>query len=152
MTTTKMVSPERIRRYPCFGAVSEESLEKLAMATEERRFVAGEFLCREGDRADYLYIIAEGEVEIQVELGSGEMATVDILVAGEMAVWSAVVKPYRARFACVAKTDVTVLALESVTLRELTQKDHEFGFGLMRGVATALAHRLAGARIQLAAS
>ncbi|MDH3283457.1 MAG: cyclic nucleotide-binding domain-containing protein [Acidobacteriota bacterium] len=121
------------------------------MMTEEKSFSVGDHLCREGELVEHLFIIVDGEVDIQLVLGSGELAPVDILVAGDLVMWSAVVRPYRARFSSVARTDVTALAIEAVTLRELMHKDHELGFGLMLGIATALAHRLAGARVQLAA-
>ena len=44
-----------------------------------------------GDDADALYLIEEGEVDIQYPLGSGELRTVDTVVSGELIMWSALV-------------------------------------------------------------
>ena len=78
-----MISPELLRRYPYFADISEDSLRQVAMISEERSAPNGTVIFQEGDVAEGLFIIAEGEVDIQYTLGSGEPRTVDTVVAGE---------------------------------------------------------------------
>ncbi len=47
------------------------------MICDEMNVSAGSIMYREGDKADKLYILIEGEVDIQYTLGSGELRTVD---------------------------------------------------------------------------
>lgn len=145
-----MVSPEMLRRYPYFAKISEQSLKEIAMMAEERSFPAGLQLFREGDPADYMNIIVEGEVQIQYELGNGEKRTVDTLVAGDILVWSALIEPYRTTAIGTTSKPTKVISIKAEPLRQLCEKDPMVGYQLTREIAKLLAHRLEGARVQLA--
>jgi CRP-like cAMP-binding protein len=145
-----MVSPELLRRFPYFHGVSDDVLKAVAMIAEEREFNPGDVLFREDQSADHLFIIAEGEVDIQYVLGNGEHKSVDTLVGGELMVWSAVIAPHRTHSKGVATKKGRCVAIEAGGLRELIGRDLMLGFGLMSGIAQAVSHRLEGARAQLA--
>ncbi|WP_347246627.1 cyclic nucleotide-binding domain-containing protein [Thermogutta sp.] len=147
-----MVSPEMLRRYPYFAKISEESLKEIAMMAEERSYPAGLQLFNEGDPADYLNIIVEGEVQIQYQLGNGEKRTVDTLVAGDILVWSALIEPYRTTAIGTTSKPTKVIAIKAKPLRELCDRDPMVGYRLTREIAKLLAHRLERARVQLAAT
>jgi len=147
-----MVSPEMLRRYPYFAKISEESLKEIAMMAEERSYPAGLQLFNEGDPADYLNIIVEGEVQIQYQLGNGEKRTVDTLVAGDILVWSALIEPYRTTAIGTTSKTTKVIAIKAKPLRELCDRDPMVGYQLTREIAKLLAHRLESARVQLAAA
>ncbi|MHB1037310.1 MAG: cyclic nucleotide-binding domain-containing protein [Pirellulales bacterium] len=146
-----MISPEMLRRYPYFALVNDESLKAVAMLAKEQVVPAGKTMFHEGDPADYLYIIVKGEVAIQYTLGTGEHRTVDDLVDGDILVWSALVEPYKATAMGTTRKETHLVAIEGKALRELCGKDPLLGYQLMRQVAKLLAHRLEGARMQLAA-
>ncbi len=145
-----MISPELLRRYPYFADVSEESLKEVAMISEELSGAAGETLFKQGDPAELLYVMTEGEIDLQYELGSGELRTVDTLVAGDLAVWSAVVEPYRCTASGTIRKDTKLLAIQGAKLRELMETNHDLGYRLLLSVTKLLATRLEGARVQLA--
>ncbi|GIX01283.1 MAG: hypothetical protein KatS3mg112_0220 [Thermogutta sp.] len=147
-----MVSPEMLRRYPYFAKISEESLKEIAMMAEERSYPAGLQLFNEGDPADYLNIIVEGEVQIQYQLGNGEKRTVDTLVAGDILVWSALIEPYKTTAIGTTSKPTKVIAIKAKPLRELCDRDPMVGYQLTREIAKLLAHRLESARVQLAAA
>ena len=146
-----MISPEILRRYPYFASISDESLKAIAMMAEEKTVPAGTHLFGEGDPADTLNIIAKGEVDIQYVLGSGERRTVDTLVDGDLLVWSALVEPYKATAVGTTTKETRLVVIEGKRLRALCDKDPMVGYRLMTEVAKLLAHRLEGARVQLAA-
>ena len=145
-----MISPELLRRYPCFAATGEESLKAVAMIAEEKPIPAGTHLFGEGDPADLMSIVASGEVNIQYFLGSGERRTVDTLVAGDILGWSALVEPYKYTAIGTASKDTQLVVIQAQRLRDLCTKDPALGYRLMTEVAKLLAHRLEGARVQLA--
>ena len=120
------------------------------MVADEQAIPAGSVFFREGDRADCLYIIAEGEVDIDYTLGSGERRTVDTVVAGELVMWSALVEPYRSTATGTARKYVKLIAINAEALRKLCEKDRELGYRLLICVTKLLATRLEGARVQLA--
>jgi CRP-like cAMP-binding protein len=145
-----MISPETLRRYPYFADVSEECLREVAMISEELTVAAGTVLFREGDKADRLYILVDGEVDIQYTLGSGELRTVDTLVPGELIMWSALVEPFRSTAVGTLRQDSKMIAISGDKLRELCEKRHDLGYRMLISLTKLLATRLEGARVQLA--
>jgi hypothetical protein len=70
-------------------SLPEDGLRELARACREERFESGAVVFREGDAADCLYIIVEGEVEVWKDYGSNEAEIIAHLgkgsIFGEMA-------------------------------------------------------------------
>jgi CRP/FNR family transcriptional regulator, cyclic AMP receptor protein len=145
-----MISPEVLRRYPYFAGVGEESLKRVAMITAERFVPAGTTMFREGDPAEHLSIICKGEVNIQYELGNGELRTVDTLVDGDLLCWSALIEPYKVTAIGTTTKGTELASIDAVKLRKLCDEDPRLGYCLTKQVAKLLAHRLEGARVQLA--
>jgi CRP-like cAMP-binding protein len=145
-----MISPEILRRYPYFAAAGEDSLRELAMLADEVTVAAGTIMCREGDPADKLYILVEGEVDIQYTLGSGELRTVDTIVPGELLMWSALVEPYKSTAVVTTRQPCKLIALNAPKLRVFCEKDRDVANHVLLHLNKLLATRLEGARIQLA--
>lgn len=147
-----MISPEQLRRYPYFADISDEALKEVAMLSEEVAATAGTTLFSEGDKAESLYILVEGEVDLQYTLGSGELRTVDTLVAGDLILWSALVEPYKSTgTGSVRKEgDAKLIAIDGQKLRQLCESNNDLGYRMLICITTLLATRLEGARVQLA--
>ena len=147
-----MISPELLRRYPYFADISEEALKEVAMISEEITAAAGSTLFCEGDKADDLYILCEGEVDLQYTLGSGELRTVDTLVAGDLILWSALVEPFKSTGTGTVRKerDAKLIAVDGQKLRQLCETNHDLGYRMLISITTLLATRLEGARVQLA--
>jgi len=120
------------------------------MASQERRFDAGEALCEDGEPAEHLFIVTRGEVDIQYRLNNGESRTVDTLVTGDLVVWSAVLEPYRATARSVARGRVETVAIAAGELRQCCGTDRELGFAMMKAIAEVVRQRLHAARVMLA--
>ena len=145
-----MISPELLRRYPYFADISEDSLRQVAMISEERSAPNGTVIFQEGDVAEGLFIITDGEVDIQYTLGSGEQRTVDTVVAGELSMWSALVAPYKSTATGTTRKDTKMIVIRADKLREACEQDHVLGHRLLISLTKLLASRLEGARVQLA--
>ena len=145
-----MISPELLRRYPYFADVSEDALKEVAMVSEEMSAASGSTLFSEGDKADKLYIITEGELDLQYTLGSGELRTVDTLVAGDLVGWSALVEPFKSTATGTVKMDLKGLMIDGLKLRDQCENRHDLGYRMLLCVTQLLATRLEGARVQLA--
>jgi CRP/FNR family transcriptional regulator, cyclic AMP receptor protein len=145
-----MISPEVLRRYPYFVGINDESLKQLAMIAEEKTVPADTVMFREGDPASHLSIILKGEVNIQYVLGDDELRTVDTLVEGDLLMWSALVEPYKATAIGTTTKETHLARIDAAKLRILCEQEPILGYRLMTQVAKLLAHRLDGARVQLA--
>jgi CRP-like cAMP-binding protein len=146
-----MVSPEILRRFPYLAGVSEDMLKQVAMISEEKTVRKGDVLFREGEDATHLYIIVEGEVDIQYELGDGTHQTVDTVVAGDFTLWTSLIKPHTTHSIGMARTNLRLVAIDAPKLRDLMEADPLLGYRIMDAIATAVSHRLLGARLQVAA-
>ena len=146
-----MVSPEMLRRFPCFAGVGEGLLKQVAMIGEEKSIRKGDLLFREGEDATHLEIIIEGELDIQYLLGDGSYQTVDTTVAGDFTLWTSLIEPHITHSMGVARTNVRVVALDAAKLRTLMEAEPMLGYRIMSAIAGAVSHRLLGARMQIAA-
>jgi CRP-like cAMP-binding protein len=53
-----------LRAIPLFGVLELGACERLAAALERRSFPEGTVVINEGDPGDYVYLVAEGELEV----------------------------------------------------------------------------------------
>jgi CRP-like cAMP-binding protein len=147
-----MISPEVLRRYPYFAGIDDAILRQLAMIAEEKpRIPSGTRLFDEGHPVKHLGIILNGEVNIQYLLGNGEMRTVDTLVSGDLLGFSALIEPYKFTGFGTTTQQTDLVLIDAQKLRDLCNHDPRLGYQLILEVAKLLAHRLEGARVQLAA-
>jgi len=145
-----MVSPEMLRRFNCFFPVREESLKALATIAREESVAAGRHVFGEGDPADTLSLIVDGEVDIRYLLGSGESRVVDTLIAGDILGWSALVEPFKMTGIATTCKPTRLIRIPAQPLRELCERDPLLGYRLSTQVVRLLADRLEATRAQLA--
>jgi CRP/FNR family transcriptional regulator, cyclic AMP receptor protein len=146
-----MISAEELRRYPYFVGGEGKCLLQIALMAREATVAAGESLFVEGDKAEHLYVVTAGEMDISLALGSGKSVVVDTSVAGDLVGWSAVSAPYIRTGACVARKPTRLISIDAVALRELAAAETDMGYQLMSEMVKVLSQRLDGTRVQLAA-
>lgn len=88
MTDGSNVDADALRDKSVFFGLADEQLEMIAACSRRQVFVPGEFLFREGDPGDALFIVERGRVELYRTRPNGErvvFATVkDGALLGEM--------------------------------------------------------------------
>jgi len=107
------------------------SIQTLLPYMTRRTFVAGETLVQKGERADRLYYLVDGELEVtdfKKALAPGAMV-------GEIGVFA----PNQARTATiVCRTDCSVLELTESRARQLYFQDRSFGFAVLQLIISRL--------------
>lgn len=82
---------ELLRNVSIFKDLDDGELERVAEVCREQSFVSGEYIFKEGESGNRLYLIVEGEVRISRQIpGSGEEALAVLkpgALFGEMAVF-----------------------------------------------------------------
>jgi CPA2 family monovalent cation:H+ antiporter-2 len=82
-------SPEElVERFPLFAGLTTEQRETVALHFQRRSAQPGERLIRVGDKADMVYFISIGQVEViingyRVNMGSGEFFGEMALLSGQ---------------------------------------------------------------------
>jgi len=98
---------ELLRRISIFRPLPTATLEQLAREFRSLRVPAGEEIVRQGEHGDRFYIVAEGEVDVQVDGRPAEP-----LRAGEFFGEIALLRDVPRSATVTAGTDVDVLALD----------------------------------------
>jgi CRP/FNR family cyclic AMP-dependent transcriptional regulator len=124
-------------------------LEQIASISRTREVKKGEVIFRQGDPAQYVYLVAAGSVSLEICAAGAGCKQILTLAPGELLGWSSVLEQlsYTARARAVSDTRLVEINIEQ--LLALCDRDPKFGFALMRQVAIALAKRLSATRMQL---
>lgn len=142
-----MISPELLRRYTFFNGFTMQDLKELAMSAQEENPAAGDLLFSEGDHADALHFLCDGEVEILIN-AEGENIPISTLPAGEPVGWSALIEPYLFTATARATRACRVIAFSRPELLKRLD-NHRFAAILMRKIAEVVSRRLRDTQVQL---
>ncbi len=139
-----------LRRIPWFVDLSPSQIECLSSIAMLHELETGEFLFKEGDREDSLYILLEGQVALEVEVptrGQVQIYTAEML---DILGWSSMTPIVRQRTASLRATKpCLLLGFNSKLLQQLCDEDHELGYIIMRRLANVVANRLLTTRLCL---
>ena len=88
-----MISPETLRCFPLFAGMDYHFIKSLALHSEKVTIQKGEWVFHERQKADALYVILSGRIDIKVRLGLLDMAppSLTVLGKGDVFGWSALV-------------------------------------------------------------
>jgi CRP-like cAMP-binding protein len=127
-------------------ALGEQHRMRLASEVKPFRFAAGDYLAREGQPTDALYLIQSGHVEIGSHLTEPGYSPIQTMGPGDVVGWSWVLPPYQWQFDARASDAVQGLAFEATWLRDQCDQDHELGYHLLRQLLAVVSGRLTATR------
>jgi CRP/FNR family transcriptional regulator, cyclic AMP receptor protein len=124
-------------------------LEQIATISRIRDFRDGDIVFRQGDTAQYVYLVAAGNVSLEICAAGAGCKQILTLGQGELVGWSSLLGQlsYTARARALGST--RLVEIDVAHLLALCDRDPQFGYALMRQVALALAKRLSATRMQL---
>jgi CRP-like cAMP-binding protein len=146
-----MVSVELLKRYPLFAGLSADQLRQIAGISHEAVYEPGEWIVREGEPADHLYVITGGHVDVCVNLGFRDRRCMNIstITVGDLMGWSALVGERRAA-STRARTTVHAIAISGRGLKRLFQDDMMMRCQFMEQVTRVMHARLRAMQTQFA--
>jgi CRP-like cAMP-binding protein len=135
-----------LAEHPFCKEMRPDDIEFLSGCAKNARFAEGEFLAREGDLADTLFLLRKGTVALAVHIpGRGE-TQLETLGPGEVLGWSAMFSPHMWHLDVRALTPSLTFAIDGVCLRNKIEGDHSFGFLVTRLMLMRVQARLERAR------
>jgi CRP/FNR family cyclic AMP-dependent transcriptional regulator len=133
---------ELLRPIPLFTALSAEELGKIAELCETKRWESGEYIFREGEPGNRLFIIVEGGVRISRQIpGAGEEALAVLkrgALFGEMAVFD---KSERSTDA-ISHGGTTALTISRSEFEMLLEFNRDLAYKVLWAVVRMLSGRL----------
>lgn len=139
-----------IHSVPLFFDLSQSQIEKIASITDLVELDPGEQPIREGSCLDFLYILLEGEIRVDIFVPT--RGAIETCKLGPLDVlgWSSLTPIVRQRTATsTALTHCWLLRINAKMLISLCEKEHDIGFLIYRRVANVTAMSLLSTRLQL---
>jgi len=145
-----MESLEKIlKQHPFLRDLDDRYITLLTGCATNVAFKPNQFLFREGEQADYFYIIREGKIIIETYIPEKGSIAIQTRGKDDVTGWSWLIPPYRWHFDARAAEQTRAIALDGKCLRAKCEEDHDFGYILMKRFAMIIAERLEATRIQL---
>jgi CRP-like cAMP-binding protein len=142
---------EALRNVELFEGATDELLAKVAEIAEEKTFVLGEMIFEEGEKADWVYVLLEGNVRISIDLTSKPAyITVAMIQEPQWAFgWSGIVAPYRYTASATCETETRVLAIPGIKFEEVLEQEPECGCTVLKKLTELISNRLRNSRMTL---
>jgi signal transduction histidine kinase len=124
---------DALKATPIFAEVPTEHLERLAAQATPMSLAPGEFLIVEGDKADEMYVVVSGELDVTKRSGTSEIPVERVgagSIQGELAALSRGHRMASVR----AVTQTEVLRIPYPAIRELLSGGPDAALGIIRTV------------------
>lgn len=133
-----------------FQGLEQNFTEKIAGLCQPEEYGVGEYIFRQGDMGDRIFIIAEGQVFLErlTDLGARKgTATIGILGQGRVfGCWSTLLgEAHHMMASALCQKPTRVLAIKGSDLRKMMIENQEWGFKLMERLCFLLRDRIQGA-------
>jgi serine phosphatase RsbU (regulator of sigma subunit) len=134
---TTNLSANLLTRIPLFAYLPTDELKLLLNALDRVHIKSGEILFREGEPAEHLYIVARGQLEINMASGTDNEMILNIINEGEYIGEMGIIMPGGKRTAGArARGDVMLLSMSRTQFQGLVQRHPELA-NAMVGVLSA---------------
>ena len=136
---TTQLSANPLTRIPLFAHLPADELRLLLTALERVHLNSGDILFREGEPAEHLYIVAQGQLEINMASGTNDELVLNVIGEGEYIGEMGIIMPGGRRTAGArARGEVMLLSMSRSTFQELVQRHPE----LANAMVSVLSQRL----------
>lgn len=124
----------RVRALPMFAQVSDDTFKRVTGTAHLQRFPANTQLLLEGDNVDFLYVLLEGQVELQGTWNDKE-TTLTILRPVSTFIMAAVVLDANALMGARTIERCEILMISGDAIRKNMSEDPVFGMAVARELA-----------------
>jgi CRP-like cAMP-binding protein len=138
-----------------FKGLSESQLHRLLEITKEVRAQKGQFLMHEGQKAEELFVLKQGAVELLTKVNDDlvdydfELPIAILRTPGDCTGTSSLLEPYICSLSARCFEDTELRVIKHTDLINLMMEDHDLGCTLMRNLAQHLIGRLKETRQEL---
>ena len=133
-----------------FKGLNEDNIGRIAALCQVETYEPGEFVFRQGDFGDKLYVIAEGRIflERSVDLGTRKgNVVIGILGKGRVfGCWSTLLdEPHNLMCSATSEKTTKVLVMVGAMLRQMMLENISLGFNILERLCFLLRNRIRGA-------
>jgi len=129
-----------INKYDLFGGISSRVMKEITDICVEEVYDKGTTIFNQGERAENLYILREGTLNLMVK--NGGSLVFSLSNQGEVFGWSSLFESGRYTASGICDTDLKVFKIERKALYKILKHNAGDGFIIMRRLAGVIANRL----------
>jgi CRP/FNR family cyclic AMP-dependent transcriptional regulator len=139
----------RVALHPFLAGMNRMQLALLTDRAMATHFKTGETILSEGEFANRCYLIETGKVVLEFGGSFGEPLMIETIGAGDLLGWSWMFPPYTWQFTARAIEPTTTIFFYGTILREHCEKDHSFGYELLKRISAVMVKRLQAGHKQM---
>lgn len=136
------VLKQMVKTHPLLRDMAPEHQQFISETAHEVSFDVDQVIFTEGEPANECFLIQQGKVALEAHEPSNGNIVLQVLGPEEVFGWSWLFPPYAWHFTARALEPTTVIALNGARLLVQAEREHNFGFALMKHVARILMKRL----------
>lgn len=144
-----------LEAYAFFKGLERGLLKELSRSARTREFKDGESIFKTGGKAEHLYVILEGKVNLLSEKLASQQDVEPVATAirsvgpGEIVGWSWLVAPYQWRFDAEAVGKTVAIEVDGAAFRGLCEANPAFGYDVLQRLTRLIVDRLYAAKFQM---
>lgn len=144
------VTAEMLKGMNLFEFLKVDELKDIAALAKIEEYNSGDYVFREGDKAEKIYLVLEGRVAVEIEVGPGKKVVVYTETKGKMFGYPSLVKPhiFTTCARCLDKVKLITIKAEDL-VEKVFKNDCRSGYLVMNKLAEIIAMKLKETRIQL---
>jgi CRP-like cAMP-binding protein len=137
-----MVSIDDFRNNIIFSDLTDQMIETIIPLAKVLHMESREYVFREGDAVENLYLIRRGTVLIEQRLSDKMTVTAGTITLGESFGFSALFEEgtYSTNAVCADQCDL--IEINGLALMDLMKKNHSIGFFVMKNIAIVFGNRI----------
>ena len=138
-----MVSAEWLKKTELFGNLNESQLNAILSRSSIESFPEGKTIFRQGDEANYLYILIEGMLDLSVKTGEKfDFLTSKVQKEGAAFGIPSLIEPFRYNVTAACLKPSKVLVINAGRLKMDMEKDPKMGMEIMKRLVSIYFKRL----------
>ena len=140
-----------LNKFTFFKNMKPEHLNLLSQHMTKDTFKANEYIVKEDEPASNLFLILKGRVSIEMLSTEGKLFSIQTLSTGDIVGMSWMIPPYQSQFCARALEATEMLVIDGEILKKKSEKDHDFGYELLKRLVGIFVQRLQATRQHLIA-
>lgn len=123
-----MISRKELKQIVMLGYLSDEMLDKLIPITDLRLFNENEFIFRQGEKSERLYMLKKGKVLLELKITDKITVAVSAIKPGYSFGWSAMLDEQTYTVNALCSEPSEVFSFREKNLKALFEQDHSLGY------------------------
>lgn len=140
---------ELLQAHDFFRGLDPDAIAFIAGCGSNVAFKPDQFLFREGEAADQLYVVRAGRVALEISAPDRGSIVIDAVDDGGIVGASWLFPPYRWELDARAMERTNAVRLDATCLRDKCEQDPRLGYELMKRFAEVIRRRMQSARLRL---